>query len=449
MPRCSSDPRTLSSIAATGVRSAIWILLISACLSGCSFYHSQPLPKSANLTPATPNVALAMVRVAQLALTNSPDLIASRRNAEVVEAQAYAAGLLPDPQLSASADQPVISAPGVATSYALGISEDLQALLTEPSRSETSAAKQEQAKLNLLWMEWQTIQKAATLVAQKTFADQKTALLKQTADILSTQSLRSQRALETHDITLDVAGSDLSAALDLASQVNVAQRAALTADSDLKALVGVAPQATLLLAELPDAPAISEQEVTAALSSVARRRPDLLALEAGYHAQEESVRTAILQQFPAISLGFNRSSDNSNIRSNGLSVSFNIPIFGSTQAKIRIERATRAQLRAEYQARLDQAQADAWRIMRSLTLLREEIQRLEVSLPVLRSTAETAQAAYQTGDLAPATYVLLQTSLSTRESELLDLKATLWNDTVALRALIAMTPLIPSVARSK
>jgi outer membrane protein TolC len=286
-------------------------------------------------------------------------------------------------------------------------------------------------------------------VAQKVFADQKTAILKQTADVLTAQSMRSQRALITHDLTIDVAGSDLSAALDLASQVNLAQRTALTAGSALRVLVGMTPNSNLSLAELPDAPVIREQDVAAALSSVAKRRPDLLALEAGYRAQEESVRTAILQQFPAINLGFNRGSDNSNISSNGLSVTFNIPIFGSTQAKIRTERATRAQLRAEYQARLDQAQADAWRIWRALALLREEIQRLDISVPDLRKAAQTAQIAYQAGDIAPATYVLLQISLSARESELLDLRAMLWSDTVALRALIAMTPLIPGVARSQ
>jgi outer membrane protein TolC len=424
-------------------------LLILVSLSGCTFYHEEPLPRTANLLSAIPVQSLGMERIAQLALANSPDLIAARRKAEVSEAQAYAAGLLPDPQFTASADQPMNAGPGVVMSYALGVSEDLQALLTEPSRAATAAAKREQAKLDLLWMEWQTIQNSATLVAQKVFADQKTAILKQTADVLTAQSMRSQRALITHDLTIDVAGSDLSAALDLASQVNLAQRTALTAGSALRVLVGMTPNSNLSLAELPDAPVIREQDVAAALSSVAKRRPDLLALEAGYRAQEESVRTAILQQFPAINLGFNRGSDNSNISSNGLSVTFNIPIFGSTQAKIRTERATRAQLRAEYQARLDQAQADAWRIWRALALLREEIQRLDISVPDLRKAAQTAQIAYQAGDIAPATYVLLQNSLSARESELLDLRAMLWSDTVALRALIAMTPLIPGVARSQ
>jgi hypothetical protein len=70
-------------------------------------------------------------------------------------------------------------------------------------------------------------------------------------------------------------------------------------------------------------------------------------------------------------------------------------------------------------------------------------------VPDLRKAAQTAQIAYHAGDIAPATYVLLQISLSARESELLDLRAMLWSDTVALRALIAMTPLIPGVARSQ
>jgi hypothetical protein len=64
-------------------------------------------------------------------------------------------------------------------------------------------------------------------------------------------------------------------------------------------------------------------------------------------------------------------------------------------------------------------------------------------VPELRKMAETGQKAYAAGNLAPATYVLLETSLSTRQSELFDLKTALWQDTIALKTLLAMTPLIP------
>ena len=156
-----------------------------------------------------------------------------------------------------------------------------------------------------------------------------------------------------------------------------------------------------------------------------------------------AVRQAILEQFPAINLGFNRQSDTSNIFSNGAAVTIDIPIFGSTQTKIRTERATREELRAEYQSRLDQATADAWRIWRSLGLLRVQVKRLNESMPALRKMAKDGQKAYAAGNLAPATYVLLETTLSSRQSELADLKASLWDDTIALKTLLAMTPLYP------
>ena len=127
----------------------------------------------------------------------------------------------------------------------------------------------------------------------------------------------------------------------------------------------------------------------------------------------------------------------------GFDATINVPILGNTQAKIRTERATREQLRTEYQARLDEAEADAWRLWRSLNLAREQIRQLEISLPELRRMAAVGEEAYRAGSLAPATYVLLRTSLTSRESDLLDLKSMLWSDAIALRSLLGIAPLIP------
>ena len=426
------------------MRRLFQVLVISAGVSSCAVYHASPLPTGPDLAPAAPSGPLSVTEVARLAVAQSPDLIAERRKAGVSEAQAYEGGLLPDPQFSASGDHPTVHGLGLVNGYALGLSQDLQALLTEPSRAEGAKAKQAQAKLDLLWAEWQTIQKAANLYAQKAFADRKLVLLHEFANVVNAQSQHSQQALTAHNTTIDMAGSDLSAALDISSQRDAAARAALTADSDLKALLGLAPASQLTLTDPVEPASVSRKQLETALSSVVHTRPDLLALQAGYNAQNEAVRTAILQQFPAINVGFSRASDTSNIQSNGLSVTLNIPIFGSTQAKIRTERATRAQLRAEYQARLDQTSADAWRIWRALDLLRTQVARLEESLPQLRDMAATGQKAYLAGNLPPATYVLLETTLSTRESELLDFKATQWSDTVALRTLLAMLPIVPN-----
>ena len=420
---------------------AVCAALVGA-LSGCAVYHAAPLPAAPDLT-AAPAGPLDMVGAARLALEKSPDLIALRRKAQVTEAQAHASGLLPDPQFSASADRPTVHGPDLVTGYALGLSQDLQALLTAPSRAEGAKAQVAEAELNLLWGEWQTIQNTASVFARAVYADRKARLLRKTAGILSAQAARSGRALAAHNSTIDVAGSDLSAALDTASQADAAARDSLDANSQLKGLLAFVPDTTLTLTE-PGTPAIiSRKDVKAALKRLPKTRPDLLALQAGYHAQEEAVWSAILEQFPAVNVGFSRAADTSNIQTNGLSVTVNIPIFGSTQAKIRTERATRAQLRAEYQARLDSTTVDAWRIWHAIGLLREQIARLSARLPQFHEMAATAQKAYAAGNLSPSTYVLMQTSLSARDSELLDLKATLWADSLALKVLLAMPLIAP------
>ena len=418
-------------------------LAFAGSLSGCATYHAAPLPPTADMTPISPRKELDMAAVAKLALSRSPALTTKRRQAEAQIVQARAGGLLPDPQLSISGDHPTNNLPGLTNAYALGLSEDLQALLTQPSRVNTARAKAKQAELDLLWAEWQTIQNAATLYTTKVYTDRKVAVLGDTTKILIAQSNRSLPALRAHNTTIDVAGSDLSAALDIASQKDAASRAALMADANLKALLNVVPASDLKLADLGQPQPISREQLVNALANAPRTRPDLLALKAGYHAQEELVRTAILQQFPAINLGYNHATDTSDIHTNGLSVTLNIPIFGSTRAKIRTERATRAQLRAEYQARLDSTEADAWRIWQALNLLRAQVDRLSEKLPELRRMAQTGRQAYAAGNLRPATYVLLQTTLSARESELLDLESTLWTDTIALKTLLAMPLIMP------
>ncbi len=428
------------------MRKVASILVLAGGLSACATYHAAPLPEAPKLALQPPQAIMDISAVGPYAIAHSPDLEIARRRTEVSLAQAYQGGLLPDPQFSASADHPTIHGVGLANGYALGLAEDLQALLTEPSRAEGAEALQKQAGLELLWAEWQTLQQATSLYVHKIYVDDKLAVLGRTAKALQEQAQHSTHTLERHDTSIDVAGADLSAALDIASQRDSAARAAVATDVNLKALLGLAPTAPLKLAEPGAPPPISCAEVEEALKRVRQTRPDLLALQAGYHAQDEAVRTAILQQFPAINLGFNRASDTSNIQSNGLAVTINIPIFGSTQAKIRVERATRAQLRAEYQARLDQTTADAWRIWQSLMLLHQNVDRLAQSVPALQEMAATSQKAYSAGNLPPATYALIETSLSARQGELFDLRAALWDDTIALRTLLAMTPLVPGIS---
>lgn len=423
----------------TAARSGAYLAVFALVLGGCSLYSPDPLPAQTDLAASlpVPEHSLDMIEVATLAIRQNPDLVASRRKLDVAEAQAFVAGLLPNPQLTASVDEPTKA--GYVNGYAYGLAEDLQQLLLTPSKRAAADASVDQAKLTALWDEWQTAERACSLYVRKYFADRKAALLGEQENILSQQAGRSSSALSRGDTTIDQAGSDLATALDVAGQLDAAQRDALGASTDLKEVLGLSAQAQLSLDSLAEPPAIVRSDIESALEGIAKRRPDLLALGAGYKVQEEAVLQAVLSQFPAITLGGNRAADTSNIHSTGLSVTVSLPLFDLGQGAIKVQHATRAQLRAEYIGRLDQTTSDAWRTWNEVELLRAQIDELERKMPEFRRMAGEAQIAYRAGNLAAATYVLLQTSLVARESELIDLRESLWTDTLALRTLLGMS----------
>src|ERR1700712_4448792 len=100
-------------------------LLLCLAASGCSTYRPSPLATGPKLLHQIPRVALDaaqlpfpqpvshhfdasdgldMVEAAMLAVINNPDLALARDDAQIVRAQAFAAGLLPDPQVTLGSD---------------------------------------------------------------------------------------------------------------------------------------------------------------------------------------------------------------------------------------------------------------------------------------------------------------------------------------------------------
>src|SRR6185437_13161862 len=123
-------------------------VMLAACIgmAGCATYHPLPLgsghgPNSvADVTvpvasmptaalrayPFDPANGLDVTEVAMLAVANDPQLEVERDKAGVAHAQAFAAGLLPDPQLNYEHDRPAAdSPPGTTTAYTAGLTFDL------------------------------------------------------------------------------------------------------------------------------------------------------------------------------------------------------------------------------------------------------------------------------------------------------------------------------------
>ncbi|HYR32880.1 MAG TPA: TolC family protein, partial [Burkholderiales bacterium] len=105
-----------------------WCIVVAvALLPGCVRYRAQPLDPGSTLPHRIPDLTidarqmprpelashrfdpsdgLDFTEVAMLAVVNNPDLRTARADAGIWHAQAFAAGLLPDPQLSLTADVP-------------------------------------------------------------------------------------------------------------------------------------------------------------------------------------------------------------------------------------------------------------------------------------------------------------------------------------------------------
>lgn len=442
-------------------RSAIVVLTGSAAalsLAGCQTYSPMQLPVQTNLLDRLPIEQpgpVDMDQIATIAVINNPDLKSARFKSGVADAQAFEAGILPNPQLVAGLNFPTNQEPAAnagcqpscplpGAGWNLGLTYDLQTFFTQGAKVASAEAARDQAKLNVLWQEWQTVQQARTLYVTGVNADEKRVLYRAAEERYEVQSERSQRALQTGDITFDTAGTDLAALLDARSQLRTEERAESTNVFNIRALIGVTQNVDVTLRPLgvPDIP--DRAAVEAALAKVAQVRPDLRALQAGYQSQEESLRQAVLAQFPSIAVGVTRGTDTPGDRSDigrvvhtiSIGATLNLPLFDRNQGNIAIQRATRAQLLAEYQARLDQTTSDSWRIWNEMQELYTALTEVQASLPQLQANADAAERAYMNGDLAALTAVALQSALITREAELADLKQSLWSDSIALASVL-------------
>jgi len=430
---------------------------VAVLLAGCETYSPLPLPQRPDLLDRLPVQAspmLDMDQVATIAVINNPDLKSARFKAGVADAQVFQAGILPNPELAAELILPTNQEPKPASlgegqetpgpGFTYGLTYDIQNLITFGAKVAAANAARDQAKLNILWQEWQTVSQARTLYITGANAAEKRSLYAEAEQRFATQSERSSRALQSGDITFDAAATDLAALLDAQSQLRTSERTETQNAFNIRTLLGVSQNVDVTLRPLglPDIP--TRAAVEAALAKVADLRPDLRALQAGYQSQEETLRQAVLAQFPSLALGLTRGSDTVGDRSDqgntvhmlNIGATLNLPLFDRNQGNIAIQRTTRAQLLAEYQARLDQTTSDAWRIWNEMQQLKVAIDEMQVRIPELQKAADDAERAYMQGNLPALTAVTLENNVITRQAELSDLKQSLWSDSVALASVL-------------
>ena len=437
--------------------SLFWALTLLA-LSGCSIYHPKPLttaavegdlkvPSESALRVRASRLKHPAVRPVEINLRNgigpdeaavlavllNPTLRADRDRRGLATAQLIQAGVLPNPQISYGRDYVVGgNTAGTITAFGLSGSWDFASLITLLPKIEAARANVHSVDLDIAWVEWQAAQAARTalyrvvaLEAELYAAQEADKALRESVGTLS-------KAVELHEKTvLDLAAAQSTSQDAQLTALNIQQelakqRLALNRAMGLPADAKVRVQRVSLPSNLDSPP---EADLIAGLES---RRLDLLGLKQGYDSQDASLRTAILAQFPKISLGFNRAGDTSNVQTLGFGVTVDIPIFDRNQGNIATERATRQKLFDEYAARLFQARSDVATALSDIRHLNRQIAAGEKLVPTLQRLVDTARSALDQGNADVISYYQTRFNLILRQIEVLKLKQQLIETHIAL-----------------
>ncbi len=407
-------------------------------LGGCAAYTPDPLATvpvpRASLTPVSIDLAQPLdgIAVATLAVLANPDLRAARARAGIADAQAFAARLLPDPTLSVGVSQ-VLAGPDPLLDLASTLGFDLNSLRTRGVRLAQARAATQQVRLDLAWSEWQTAGQAR-LQAVRIVALERSATLAAASRGTARSLLdRTTRAAGRGDLAADQVQAARLAAADAEVKARSTEKDLATARFELTRLLGLPPTTLLRLAPMQG----SDLPLDAArLFELARtNRTDLRALEAGYAAQEAAVRKAVLDQFPTVGLSVGSSRDTSGNVIVGPSVDFTLPLWNRNRGGIAIERATRATLKAEYDARLFQARAQIAAAVAGITIARHQSDAVLRDLPAARTYAEATRRAAMRGDRSIAAAEIAEQAERDKQALLLQNEQDIAEQMIALELL--------------
>ncbi|MGF7000558.1 outer membrane protein TolC [Paraburkholderia sp. GAS32] len=400
------DSRLQNRITATGQRcrganalARFAQLALTVLLSGCASYAPRPLPEAPQWSYdiATTDAPLTVDQVVERALQQSPDIRRAERELDIATAKEYADGLLPDPTLTFSTDRP--GAEGFVPAFMAGLSYEVSALVDRPAKKRAAAKASEKQQLALEWTKWQVANHAYALYINNVSLKRLEREVEQLVAYQKDGTKRLQKALARADVTRDAALLAEVAYGDNVQQLGTLRQENLKTEQELSRLLDLPPGSHLTLAAPPEPSEVPQDLIARALSNLGQRRPDLLALRAGYDEQDERYRAALLAQFPRLDVGVTRGRDTSAIYTSGLAVSVTLPLFNGNRGNIAVEKATRESLYQEYGQRLDDAYTAVDGISSELTLLTESLHSSQSTEAALNASVKQLRLAYGNGDV--------------------------------------------------
>lgn len=429
--------------------------LIAMSLSGCATYHASPLG-SPQAVLAPPNLAIVSADAARidrpyltaqsidlsrpltpnalavLAVVENPDLKALRTKGGVTSAQAFSARLLPDPTIAGTFDKR-LAGPDPFNGFGGQIGFDLSQLRLARTTRTVGEASKRQVRLDYAWAEWQTAGQARLLGVRVLALMRQVSIARASAAAAQLLLDAVGRAAGRGDLPAGDFDIRRQASLDTADKARLAERDLTIARGDLNKLLGLPPETVLMLASADPSPVPPAASVLTAQAM--ERRLDLQALRQGYAASEAELHKQVLDQFPNLSLQLAGARDTAANYTLGPTVGFALPLWNRNRGGIAVATATRAQLKAEYDARLFQTRADIGAAVAGLAVVRRQRDDLIRQLPVLQRYADATQRAAARGDLAPATADTAAQAIRDRRLVLSQLDQQIAEQTIALELL--------------
>jgi outer membrane protein TolC len=373
-------------------------------------------------------------QAAIMAVLANPSLRAIRDQRGLAAAQTIQAGILPNPQLGVGFDFPYGgSDEGAVTAHAISLSWDVTQLISHDAKVRAASAQAASVDLDVAWQEWQIAQAARTAVYD-VISLQAQLELSREIDRQLAQNLSIVRdAVDRHDKTLlDLAAAE-SASLQAHAAVLGQERDLNDARLALNKALGISPDADVKLnpkTSLADEVSVPSAEKI--LGGLEHRRLDLIALRMGYQSEEETLRAAVLEQFPKINIGFNQQRDNTNVESLGFAVTVDLPVFDRNQGAIATEKATRQKLFDEYVQRVYQARYDVYTAVDDLNAVVRQIKANQEALPSMQKLIDSYSAALNQGNVDVLSYYTAISDLAQKQLEVLKLRQQLTDGFVAL-----------------
>ncbi len=427
-------------------------LLLASLLGSCASYRPNPLarqpalltaptvdelasaPKRDYLKPVTIDLSQALDgnAIATVAVIANPELKAQRAQARVSDAQVFQAGLLRDPTFNAGEDV-LLSGPDSLNNLTAALGFDLNSLRKRGVMLAQSRAAARQVRLDLAWAEWQTSGQARLQAVRILALGRQIDIQRQSRDAQEALLAQTAKAVRAGDQSGSQLQTAQTAALDAEDKVNTAERALGAAHFELNRLLGLPPSTALSLAPaaFPDAPPDADRLYRLALA----RRADLAALREGYASQESAVRGAVMDQFPALNLTVTATRDTTGNKTLGPAVDFTLPLWNRNRGGIAVEKATRDQLKAEYDARLFQTRAEIAAAVDDIDIARQQRQRILDQLPAERALADDAAKASRRGDISGAAAQATQQVVRDKLSQLSQAEQEIAELTISLELL--------------